>query len=379
MTRLKRIMGGLSAAGLALGASSQALAEWGLNLTEGVTPISRDVYGLHMLIIWICVGIAVVVFGAMFWSILHHRKSKGVVPAQFHESTSVEVVWTVIPFLILVGMAIPATKTLIAMEDVSNPDMTVKVTGYQWKWRYEYLDDEVDFFSSLDAESTKIRNGSSDVDPAEIDNYLLNVDNPLVVPTNTRIRFVITAADVIHAWWVPALGWKKDAIPGFVNEAWTYIEEPGVYRGQCAELCGRDHGYMPIVVEAVSADEYKEWVSAQKAVAQVESEVADQDLSQDDLIARGEKVYNAQCAACHQANGQGMAGVFPAIAGSPVATGPSADHIDLILNGKAGTAMAGFADQLSDLDLAAVITYQRNGFGNATGDTVQPSDIKAAR
>ncbi len=377
MTKIKRLIGGLSGAGLAL-ASTRALAEYGLNMTLGVTPTSHQVYDLHMLILWICVVIGVVVFGAMFWSILKHRKSKGAVAAQFHESTGVEIVWTIIPFLILVGMAIPATRTLIAMEDTSDPDMTIKVTGYQWKWQYEYPEEDIGFFSSLDGESRKARELDSGVGLDEVPHYLLNVDNPLVVPTKTRIRFVITANDVIHAWWVPALGWKKDAIPGFINESWAYIEEPGTYRGQCAELCGRDHGYMPIVVVAKPEEEYQQWVAAQKAAVSVETAAADKVWSKEELMAKGETVYNANCAACHQANGQGIPGVFPAIADSAIATGPADAHIDLVLNGKEGTAMAAFKDQLSDVELAAVITYQRNSFGNNTGDMTQPSDIKAA-
>lgn len=378
MTRKSQLSIGLLGAGLAL-ASGGAAADWQLNLTEGVTPISGQVYDLHMIITWICVGIGVVVFGAMFWSILHHRKSKGAQAAQFHESTTVEIIWTIIPFLILVAMAIPATKTLIAMEDVSDPDMTVKVTGYQWKWRYEYQDEGIDFFSTLDTDSQMVRNQRGGKSPAEVDHYLLNVDNPVVLPTETRIRFVITAADVIHAWWVPALGWKKDAIPGFINEAWAYIDEPGVYRGQCAELCGRDHGYMPIVVKAVPKEEYQQWVQSQKVSMQTEAAESDKKWTQDELMAKGEEVYNANCAACHQANGQGLSGTFPAIAGSAIATGPLDAHIDIVLNGKQGTAMIAYRDQLSDAQLAAVITYERNAFGNDTGDVVQPSDIQARR
>jgi len=241
-------------------ATREASADWALNMRQGVTEVSQQVYNLHMYILWICVIIGVLVFGAMFWSIWKHRKSRGAQAAQFHHSTTAEVIWTTIPVFILVGMAIPATRTLIAMEDTSNPDLTVKVTGYQWKWKYDYLEDEVSFYSNLDAAS---RAAVYD-DPRQAENYLLEVDNPLVVPVNKKVRFLITSDDVIHSWWVPDLGWKKDAIPGFVNQMWTRIKEPGVYRGQCAELCGKDHGFMPVVVVAKSEEDYQQWVAEQK-------------------------------------------------------------------------------------------------------------------
>ncbi|MBK8183706.1 MAG: cytochrome c oxidase subunit II [Candidatus Competibacteraceae bacterium] len=229
-------------------------------MPRGVTSVSREVYDLHMLIFWICVAIGVVVFGVMFWSIFHHRKSLGVVPAQFHESTFVEIVWTVIPMLILIGMAVPATKTLVKMYDARDAELTVKVTGYQWRWQYDYLDQEIKFFSVLSTPSAQIRNVAT-----KGEHYLLEVDNPLVVPVGKKVRILTTAADVIHSWWVPELGWKKDAIPGFINESWTLIEQPGIYRGQCAELCGKDHGYMPIVVKAVPEAEFKEWLAQMKS------------------------------------------------------------------------------------------------------------------
>lgn len=378
MKMMKRWLTSLGGAGLAL-ASASAASEWGLNMRQGVTPVSQDVYDLHMTILWVCVAIGVVVFGAIFWSVIHHRKDKGFVAAKFHESTTVEIVWTVVPFLILISMAIPATKVLIAMENASDPDMTVKVTGYQWKWQYEYQDSGIKFFSTLAKETQKARDLGYEGDVTAVENYLLDVDRRLVLPTNTRIRFVITSNDVIHAWWVPDFGWKKDAIPGFINEAWALIEKPGVYRGQCAELCGRDHGYMPIVVEAMEPEKYQAWVKSQKAGLTTADPDANKTWTKDELIAKGENVYNANCAACHQANGKGLPGVFPAIAGSAIATGPKAAHIDIAMNGKAGTAMAAYKDQLSDADLAAVLTYQRNAFGNNTGDAVQPAEIKSAR
>jgi len=256
-------------AALALAATPAiAAAEWGLNLTEGVTPFSREIYGLHMIILTICVVIGLVVFGLMGYSILVFRKSKGARAATWHESTKVEVLWTVVPFVILIGLAVPATRALIMMEDVSSPDMTIKVTGYQWKWHYQYIDDGIAFFSTLSEDSNRARQLKSGVDPNTVDNYLLSVDNHLVVPINRKIRFLTTAGDVIHAWWVPALGWKRDAIPGYINESWALIEQPGVYRGQCAELCGKDHGFMPIVVEALSEADYAAWVEKKKAATQ---------------------------------------------------------------------------------------------------------------
>lgn len=359
--------------------SGAAQADYSLlNMTQGVTPTSEAVYGLHMTIFYICCVIGVVVFGAMIYSMVKHRKSKGAVAANFHESTTAEVVWTIIPILILVGMAVPATRTLLAMEDTSNSDMTIKVTGIQWKWKYDYLEDDVSFVSNLHPQHNEIRQLGAGQDPAGIDNYLLEVDEPLVVPVGKKIRFLLTASDVIHAWWVPELGWKKDAIPGFINEAWAQINEPGIYRGQCAELCGRDHGFMPIVVKAVPEDEYRQWVASRQNLAAAELLDADRAWSNAELMARGEKVYAAQCAACHQPNGQGLPGAFPGIAGSPVATGDVAAHIDLVLNGRAGTAMAAYRDMLSDADTAAVITYQRQSWGNDAG-AVQPTEIMAAR
>ena len=240
-------------------------ADYALNLPEGVTEVSHDIHDLHMYILWICVAIGVIVYGLMTYSIMHHRKSKGAVAEQFHENTKLEIVWTVIPFLILLAMAIPATKVMIKAYDTSGADMTIKVTGYQWKWRYEYLGEGVDFFSTLDAKSNEARQMASKTDPASVEHYLLNVDNPLVIPAGKKIRFLFTGADVIHSWWVPEFGWKKDTIPGFITDAWTKVEQPGTYRGQCTELCGRDHGYMPIVVIVKPEAEYKQWLAEQKA------------------------------------------------------------------------------------------------------------------
>lgn len=354
--------------------AATASAEYGLNLPRGVTSISRDAYDMHMLVFWVCVAIAVVVFGAMFISIVRHRKSKGAKPAQFHESTVVEIVWTIVPFLILVGMAIPATKALVAMEDTSNSDLSIKVTGYQWKWGYDYIDDGVTFVSSLATPKEQIYDQQS-----KGENYLLEVDNPLVVPVNKKVRLLVTANDVIHSWWVPELGMKKDAIPGFINEMWIKVEEEGTYRGQCAELCGKDHGFMPIVVVAKNDEDYGKWLIAQKSASDADAAAAEREWSMQELMERGEKTYNTSCAACHQGNGEGVPGAFPALKGGKIATGPKSEHMALVMNGKAGTAMAGFAGQLSDTDLAAVVTYERNAWGNNLGDMVQPSEVKAAR
>jgi cytochrome c oxidase subunit 2 len=354
--------------------AGSAAAEYGLNLRPGVTSIAQEAYSLHMLILWVCVVIALVVFGAMFYSIVKHRKSKGAVAAQFHESTAVEIAWTIIPFLILIGMAIPATRALIAMEDTSNSDLSIKVTGYQWKWQYEYLDEGVSFFSNLATPKNEI------FDQAEKNpDYLLEVDNPVVVPVGKKVRLLITANDVIHAWWVPELGMKRDAIPGFVNEMWFNIDRPGTYRGQCAELCGKDHGYMPIVVVAKEQAEYDSWLAEQRQSASAAAADSDREFHMDELMARGEKVYAANCAACHQATGEGVPGAFPALKGGAITTGPLEGHLNIVLNGKPGTAMAAFGNQLNDADIAAVVTYERNSWGNATNDIVQPIDVRSAR
>ncbi len=349
---------------------------WGaLNLPAGVTETSHDIHDLHMLILWICVGIGILVYGILIYSLIHHRKSKGAVPATFHENAKLEIVWTIIPFLILLSMAIPATKVMIKAYDTGASDMTIKVTGYQWKWRYTYLDEGIDFFSSLDAKSNAARQLGSRIDPASVEHYLLNVDHPLVIPANKKIRILLTAADVLHAWWVPEFGWKKDAIPGFVTDGWIKVEKPGVYRGQCAELCGRDHGFMPIVVIVKTEEEYKQWVAEQKAKADAGKLDISKTFTKDELMAKGKEVYDSNCAACHMPEGQGMPGTFPAIKGSAVAAGPIDNHVKLVVKGKGG--MPGFADQLNDAETAAVVTYQRNAFGNNKGDMIQPAEIKA--
>jgi cytochrome c oxidase subunit 2 len=350
-----------------------AMADYGLNLPPPVSPIGDEILSLHNLIMLICLIIFVVVFSFMFYSIYAHRKNKGHKAAQFSHSTRLEIVWSVIPFVILIGMAIPSTATLIRMEDTSQADVTVKITGYQWKWRYEYLDHGIAFNSNLSTPRDQIENRS-----AKGDNYLLEVDKPLVLPTGTKVRFLITANDVIHSWWVPELAVKKDGIPGFINESWTLIKKPGIYRGQCTELCGKDHGFMPVVVDARSPEDFQAWLAANKQEAAADASAAMAEWSMDDLMAKGKEIYGA-CAACHGAQGEGVPNVFPPIAGSAVATGPVAQHLEVVMNGRDGTAMQAFKGQLSDTEIAAVVTYQRNSFGNSAGDAVQPADVKALR
>jgi cytochrome c oxidase subunit 2 len=345
-----------------------------LNMRPGVSDISNQVYDLHMLMFYVCVGIAVVVFGVMFTSMVIHRKSKGAKAANFHENLTVEVVWTILPFVILIFMAVPAAYTLIDMEDVSKPDVTVLITGSQWKWHYKYMDNDVEYFSVLATEQAQIRNQLT-----KSQNYLLEVDRPLVIPTGQKVRFLVTSDDVIHSWWVPDFAVKKDANPGFINEAWTNVNVPGVYRGQCAELCGKDHGFMPIVVIAKEPDEYYAWVAEQESIAQrareEEQRLLSMNMSMEELMTQGEKVYGAVCAACHMPNGEGLPGVFPALKGSQLALEDIPGHIKIIVNGSPGTSMASFAKQLTMSEIAAVVTYERNAWGNDTGDIVQAKDV----
>jgi cytochrome c oxidase subunit 2 len=362
---------GLALAGFFSGAALAA-REW--NLPPPVTPIARQMYDLHLFIFWICVVIFVAVFGVMFYSIFKHRKSVGHQAQQFHENTTVEVIWTVIPFLILLFMAIPATKTIIAMKDTSAPDITIKVTGYQWKWSYDYLQEGFGFYSNLATPLAQIENRAP-----KGEHYLLEVDNPLVVPVDTKIRLLITAGDVLHAWWVPAFGVKQDAIPGFVRDAWFTAEKVGTYRGQCAELCGKEHGFMPIVVKVVTQDEYSKWVGEKKKALAAIADDPNKEFNIDDLKQRGEKVYAANCVACHQPTGKGAPPAFPPLDGSKMVLGPQERQIKLVLYGKPNTAMVAFGTQLNDVELAAVITFTRNNWSNKTGQVIQPSDVKALR
>lgn len=354
-------------------------AAWGLNMTQGVTPISQDVYNMHMTSLYVVTIIGILVFSVMFWSIFHHRKSKGVKPAKFSHSTTVEIIWTLIPFAIIVALAIPATKLLARMDDTSKSEITVKATGYQWKWKYDYIDEDITIYSNLASDSVDASQRNSGIDPKTADNYLRNTDTALVLPVGKKIRIMTTASDVIHAWWVPDLGWKRDAIPGFINDNWTVINKEGIYRGQCAEICGKGHGYMPIVVKAVPEKEYLAWVQETKLALKSKKDSGDKELSMDELKSKGEAVYKANCLACHQANGQGIKGVFPALDGSPIATVKTriTEHIRQVIYGK--NNMPAFGEQLSDTDIAAVVTYERNVWGNKTGDIIQPKDVAAGR
>lgn len=350
--------------------SAPVLAAWDVNMRSGATEVSRSVFDLHMTIFWICVIIGVLVFAVMFWSMFAHRRSRRTESAHFHENTKVEVLWTVIPLLILVGMAIPATRTLIHIYDSSESDVDIQITGYQWKWHYKYLGEDVEFFSNLTTPREQINNQAP-----KGEHYLLEVDEPLVIPAGAKVRFLITAADVIHSWWVPDLAVKKDAIPGFINESWTRVEESGLYRGQCTELCGKDHGFMPVVVEVKSAADYATWLGEKKAEAAKVAELSGKDWTLAELSERGEKVYQTACTSCHQASGEGLPPMFPALKGSAIATGEVGAHIGIVVNGKPGSAMAAFGKQLSEVDLAAVITYERNAWGNEKGDMVTPKDV----
>lgn len=347
-----------------------SMADWKLNMSPGVTSSSNQIFDLHMTILWICVVIGVVVFGIMFWSIFAHRKSPGRKPANFHENTVVEILWTVIPLVILVVMAIPATATLVDMYDTSEAEIDIKVTGYQWRWKYDYIEEDFGYFSNISTTDDEIYNRS-----AKSENYLLDVDNPMVIPTNTRVRLLLTANDVIHSWWVPAFGIKKDAIPGFINEVWTQVDEPGIYRGQCTELCGVKHGFMPVVVRAVPREEYDAWVMEQTAAAKAERELTQKDWTMAELMERGETAYATACAACHQPDGSGAPPAFPALKDSQIALEDMEAHLDVVVNGVPGSAMQAFGDQLSEVELAAVITYERNAWGNNTGEMVTPKQV----
>ncbi|MEO0318560.1 MAG: hypothetical protein RL404_2237 [Pseudomonadota bacterium] len=373
----------LAAAGLLVAGSSFAVNDMvggpavnELNFQAPVTAIAADIYQLHIWMIVICVAIFIAVFGVMFYSILKHRKSLGYKAASFHESTAVEIAWTIVPFLIVVLMALPATKTVVAMKDTSNADITIKATGMQWKWGYDYIKGEGEGISFLSALSTP--RDQVEANAPRGDNYLLEVDNALVVPVNKKIRIVTTANDVIHAWGVPAFGVKQDAIPGFVRDTWFKAEKVGVYRGNCYELCGKEHAFMPIVVNVVSEQDYAKWVGEQKKNMAAKADDPNKTWTASELAARGEKVYAANCVACHQANGAGVPGAFPALAGSQVVNGAQEGQIGILLNGKNG--MPAWKATLSDTEIAAVITYTRNSFGNKPEDNlVQPAEVLAAR
>jgi cytochrome c oxidase subunit II len=351
-----------------------AAAEYAINLAQPASGITRQIYDLHTLVLWICLGIFLVVFLPMFYAIWRHRKSRGHKAHQFHDHPLLEMAWTAVPAVILIAMAIPTTKVVLAMKDTGQSEISIKVTGRQWKWEYEYLGQDLRFVSNLATPQDQIANQAP-----KNEHYLLEVDRPLVVPTGQKIRLVLTAEDVIHSWWVPALGVKQDAVPGFIRDAWFTVDSPGTYRGQCAELCGVGHAFMPIVVEALPPAQFANWMADQKARLAAARSSPQTELPLPELIAQGEKVYAANCVACHQANGAGLPGTFPALDGSPLVTGPKAAHLDRVFNGKAGTAMQAFGQQLSDLEIAAVVSYERNSWHNKTGDAVQASEVAALR
>ena len=354
--------------------SSNIFAAWDdINMREGVTAISQEVFGLHMLIFWICVVIGLIVFSIMFYSMFAYTKKRNPDPSQFHENSKLELAWTIVPFFILVFMAIPASNTLTKIYDDTEGDINIQVVGYQWKWQYKYLEDDIDFFQNLTTDWDEIYNKTP-----KGEHYLEEVDEAVVIPAGKKVRFLITANDVIHSWWMPDFAIKQDAIPGFINTAWTVVDEPGTYRGKCTELCGKNHGFMPVVVKVVPEDEYPTWVKEKKDAALRMAELTTKDWSASELVQRGEAIYEKNCVACHQSNGQGIAGIFPALAGSDIALNNKPRHIEILMEGVQGAAMASYANQLSEVDLAAVITYTRKAWGNSEkgdGQIVVPKDI----
>ena len=343
------------------------------NMRVGVTEVSKEIFDLHMLIMWICVWIGVVVFGIMFWSLWKYRKSSGAIAAKFDDHFWVEIAWTVAATVILVGMAIPSTSVMIKAYDDTEGDINIMVTGYQWKWQYTYLEDGVSFFSNLATSQEEIDNA---LPKGEF--YLSEVDEPLVIPINKRIRFLITGNDVIHSWWVPDFAVKQDAVPGFINTAWTNVPKPGIYRGACTELCGLGHAFMPVVVRAVEQEEYEAWIIEKIVLAEAEKLLTEKVWTKAELIERGQGVYLKNCVACHQANGQGLPPVFPSLEGSQIVMRDKARNIEILMEGVQGAAMQAFSKQLSEVDIASVITYTRDSWSNGKngdGEIVVPKDI----
>ncbi|WP_248321023.1 cytochrome c oxidase subunit II [Caballeronia sp. Sq4a] len=382
MKTIKRALSGVLAAGallnagvaLAVNDSPGGPAVNEINFQQPVTKIAEELYGLHIFMLIICTVIFIGVFGVMFYSVVKHRKSKGFKPAHFHESTTVEIIWTIVPFIIVILMALPATKAVVAMKDTTNADLTVKVTGYQWKWGYDYVKgpgEGISFLSTLSTPRSQV-NGQTPIS----DTYLQEVDNPLVVPVDKKIRIITTANDVVHSWYVPAFGVKQDAIPGFVRDTWFKAEKVGTYRGFCTELCGKEHAYMPVVVEVLSTDDYAKWVDTQKKKMASSADDPNKTYTMDELKTRGAQIYASNCAVCHQPTGKG-AGQFPALDGSKVANGPIAGHVNIVLHGKG--AMPPWQTTLNDVEIASVITYERNTWGNHTGDVLQPKQVADAR
>lgn len=341
-----------------------------LNMPQGVTEVSQAAYDIHMIMMWICTVIGIAVFGFMFYVMYAHRKSRGAVAANFHENHVVELIWTIVPALILIVMAIPATSALLKVYDTENADIDIKVTGYQWKWQYEYIGEGVKYMSELRTSQDEIYGRTP-----KGEHYLREVTEPLVIPVGKKVRFLITGNDVIHSWWVPDFGVKRDAVPGLFTAAWAKTDKPGVYVGECTELCGLGHAFMPVVVEVKEEAEYNAWLAGKKEEAAVYASTIGKEWTFDELMVRGEEVYSRSCAACHQADGNGIAGVFPALKDSPIALGSKEGHIGVLIDGVAGTSMQSFADQLSEVDIAAVVHYERNAWGNDVGDVTQPIDV----
>ncbi|WP_225032715.1 cytochrome c oxidase subunit II [Paraburkholderia sp. XV] len=382
MKTIKRaLVGVLASSGLLFAGAAHAIGDSPggprvneINLQPPVTRIAEELYSLHTFMLILCTVIFIGVFGVMFYSMFAHRKSKGHKAAHFHESTTVEIIWTIVPFIIVVLMALPATKTVVAMKDTTNADLTVKVTGYQWKWAYDYVKgpgEGISFLSTLTTPRSQV-----DGRAPKTDTYLQEVDNPLVVPVNKKIRIITTANDVVHSWYVPAFGVKQDAIPGFVRDTWFKAEKIGTYRGFCTELCGKEHAFMPVVVTVLSDDDYAKWVDDQKKKMAAGQDDPNKNYTLAELTERGGKVYAANCAVCHQPTGKG-AGAFPALDGSKVANGPLAEHVSIVLKGK--NAMPAWAPTLNDVEIASVITFERNSWGNHTGDILQPKQVADAR
>ncbi len=341
-----------------------------LNMPQGVTEVSQAAYDIHMIMMWICTVIGIAVFGFMFYVMYAHRKSRGAVAANFHENHVVELIWTIVPALILIVMAIPATTALLKVYDTENADIDIKVTGYQWKWQYEYIGEGVKYMSELRTSQDEIYGRAP-----KGEHYLREVTEPLVIPTGKKVRFLITGNDVIHSWWVPDFGVKRDAVPGLFTAAWAKTDVPGTYVGECTELCGIGHAFMPVVVEVKEEAEYNEWLAGKKAEVAEYASTIGKEWTFDELMVRGEEVYERSCAACHQSDGNGIAGVFPALKDSPIALGAKEGHIAVLIDGVAGTSMQSFADQLSEVDIAAVVHYERNAWGNDVGDVTQPIDV----
>ena len=376
----KRLLLALTTLFTAVGAAAQEGTS-AFNMTRGVTEIARDAFDMHMLLLWICVAIGVVVFGIMIWSLIRHRRSRGAKPSKFSENTTVEIVWTIIPVLILVGVAVPATAVLLKTNaEAPDPDVVVDVHGSQWKWEYVYPEENISFVSNLASSSRDASQMNAEESPADNPNYLLDVDNPLVVPAGQDVRLRITSDDVIHAWWVPELGFKRDAVPGRFSNIDLHIDEPGTYRGQCAELCGSGHAYMPVVVEAVTPAAYEEWLAQKQEAAAKQAEQASAPYNFEVAMKQGKNVYESACASCHQTNGKGIEGTFPALEGGKITTGPVEGHMKIVIHGsEKNPVMQAYGDKLSNRELAAVITYERNAWSNDTGDLVTPQAVEAAR